>query len=72
MYIGTWKGEVPVPATKLSDQDSRLQGEEKALFLKFMRKLLKWKPEDRKGIRDITEHELLLADLIESGQVVRD
>lgn len=71
VYIGTWKGEVLVPATKLSDQDSRLQGEENALFLKFMRKLLQWKPEERKGIRDITEHEWLLADLIESGQVVR-
>lgn len=55
-----------------SDQKSRLQGEEKALFLTFMRKMLQWKPENRKGIRDIIEDEWLLADLIEGGQVVRD
>jgi len=71
---------VPIPATNLSGQESRLQseeqgeeqGEEKALFLTFMRKMLQWKPEDRKGIRDIIQDEWLLADLIEGGQVVRD
>lgn len=70
--IGTWKGEAAIPVTNLSDQESRLQGEEKALFLKFMRKMLHWKPEDRKSIRDIIEDEWLLADLIESGEVVRE
>jgi hypothetical protein len=50
---------VPITATNLSDQESRLQGEEKALFLTFMRKMLQWKPEDRKGIRDIIEDEWL-------------
>ena len=42
------------------------------MFLKFMRKMLNWKPEDRKSIRDIIEDEWLLADLIESGEVVRE
>lgn len=70
--IGAWNGEAAIPATTLSEQETRLQGEEKALFLKFMRKMLHWKPEDRKGIRDIIEDEWLLADLIESGQVVRE
>ena len=37
-----------------------------------MRKMLNWKPEDRKSIRDIIEDEWLLADLIESGEVVRE
>ena len=46
-------------------------GEEKALFLKFLNKMLQWKPEDRKSIREIIEDEWLLADLIEDGQVIR-
>lgn len=71
-FIGTWKGGVPIPATNFSDEESRLEGEEKGLFLVFMRKMLQWKPEDRKGIRDIIEDEWLLADLIEIGQVVRE
>jgi len=33
--------------------------------------MLQWKPEDRKSIRDIMADEWLLADLIESGEVVR-
>ena len=70
--IGTWKGTVPIPETSLAKEESRLEGEEKALFLDFLRKMLQWKPEDRKGIRDIIEDEWLLADLIEIGQVVRE
>lgn len=70
--VGTWKGEVPIPARNLSDEEPRLEGEEKELFLVSMRKMLHWKPEDKKCIRDILEDEWLLADLIESGQVVRE
>jgi hypothetical protein len=70
--IGTWKGDVSSPATDLSDQESRPKGEDKALFLKFMRKMLQWEPEDWGGIRDIIEDERLLTNLIESGQVVRE
>jgi serine/threonine-protein kinase SRPK3 len=37
-----------------------------------MRKMLHWKPEDRSGWQDIFFDEWLLADLIESGEIVRD
>lgn len=70
--IGTWKGIVPIPETSLAKEESRLEGEEKALFLDFLRKMLQWRSEDRKSIRDIISDEWLLADLIEDGQVVRD
>ena len=70
-YIGTWKSDVPILEIDLSGQESRLQGREKASYLAFLRKMLQWKPEDRKSIRDIMADEWLLADLIESGEVVR-
>lgn len=37
-----------------------------------MRKMLQWKPEDRSGWKDIFFDEWLLADLIESGEIVRE
>jgi len=37
-----------------------------------MRKMLKWKPEERGDCHDVFWDEWLLADLIESGEVVRD
>ncbi|KAK1809531.1 hypothetical protein LTR12_016093 [Friedmanniomyces endolithicus] len=68
---GKWKGDVPVPQTSLETAEARLQGEEKELFLNFMKKMLQWRPEDRKDIRDVFMDDWFLADLIESGEVVR-
>ncbi|TKA32266.1 hypothetical protein B0A54_14417 [Friedmanniomyces endolithicus] len=69
---GVWKGDVPIPETKLEIAEARLQGEEKELFLIFIRKMLQWKPEDRKDLEDVFMDEWLLADLIEAGVVTCD
>lgn len=58
--------------TSLETVEARLQGAEKDAFLRFVRKMLQWKPEDRKPIREVFTDEWLLADLIESGEVVRE
>lgn len=52
--------------------ESRLDGEEKALFLTFVRKMLLWTPSERADLNDVYMDEWLLADLIESGEVVRE
>ncbi|KAK0253464.1 hypothetical protein LTR02_002537 [Friedmanniomyces endolithicus] len=69
---GEWKGDVPIPETTLELAEARLQGEEKDLFLTFMRKMLQWKPEDRKNLEEVFMDEWLLADLIEAGVVTCD
>jgi hypothetical protein len=56
----------------LEASEVRLQGTEKELFLIFIRKMLQWRPEDRGDIQDVFMDEWLLADLIESGEVVRE
>lgn len=61
-----------VPDTSLETVEARLQGVEKDAFLKFMRKMSQWKPEDSKPIREVFTDEWLLADLIESGAVARE
>jgi serine/threonine-protein kinase SRPK3 len=69
---GEWIGQVPIPEKSLESSETRLQeGEEKELFLIWIRKMLQWKPEDRSSIEDVIMDEWFLADMIESGQVVR-
>lgn len=56
----------------LESAEARLEGDEKKLFLNFIRKMLQWRTEDRKALKDVFNDEWLWADLIESGEVVRD
>ncbi|KAI7549012.1 kinase-like protein [Hortaea werneckii] len=68
---GNWKNLVSIPETSLEHVHQRLEGEEKAQFMSFMRKMLQWDPEDRQDSESIYWDEWLLADLIESGEIVR-
>lgn len=66
---GRWVSDVPIPDRSLGSLEWRSEGNEKKLFLSFIRKMLQWRPEDRGGILDIFWDEWLLADLIESGEI---
>ncbi|GIK07106.1 hypothetical protein Aspvir_002761 [Aspergillus viridinutans] len=44
---GKWKGAAPVPDYGLDTLEERLQGDEKDDFLRFLRRMLCWQPEDR-------------------------
>lgn len=70
--IGNWIAEVPIPDISLETAECRLEGEEKKLFLTFMRKMLQWRPEDRGNCNEVFFDEWLLADLIEAGVVAKE
>lgn len=71
-HPGEWIGQIPIPERSLESSETRLQeGDEKELFLIFMRAILQWKPEDRSDLEDVYMDEWLMADKIESGDVVR-
>lgn len=59
---GTWKGIVPIPEQSLESLESRLDGDDKRLFLQFIRKVLQWVPEERP-----TAAELLLDEWVRGG-----
>lgn len=59
-----------MPDMSLASSEQRLEGLEKEQFLAFMRKMLQWRPEDRCACREVYFDEWLLADLIESGEIV--
>jgi len=51
--IGKWKADAKIPQdTSLEKSEERLvEGENKVMFMKFMRSMLQWRPEDRKTAR---------------------
>ena len=49
----TGGGAAEVPKVTLKDVEKRLKEEEKALFLSFAEKMLKWKPEDRSSAKEL-------------------
>ncbi len=53
---GSWKGAVEVPRISLEDSEEQLSGENKALFLDFMRKMLQWVPERRQTAKQLLDH----------------
>jgi len=53
--IGKWKADVEIPQdTSLEKSEQRLEeGENKAMFMKFMRRMLQLRPEDRKTAKEL-------------------
>ncbi|KAK4154729.1 kinase-like domain-containing protein [Chaetomidium leptoderma] len=53
---GRWIADVEIPKDiSLEASEERLEGENKAMFLEFMRGMLQWRPEDRKTARELAE-----------------
>ncbi|EON62856.1 hypothetical protein W97_02081 [Coniosporium apollinis CBS 100218] len=50
-----------LPAITLEDEEGNSEGEEKAAFLRFIRRMLQWKPEDRKLAEELLEDPWLQA-----------
>ena len=56
---GNWKGAVEIPRISLEDSEEQLSGENKALLLDFMRKMLHWVPEKRQTAKQLLDHSWL-------------
>ncbi|KAH6724210.1 putative CDK4/6 [Leptodontidium sp. MPI-SDFR-AT-0119] len=52
---GRWIGDVKIPSTSLEEFEENLEGKEKVLFLQFMRKMLRWVPEERMSAFDLLD-----------------
>ncbi|KAF5322660.1 hypothetical protein D9619_001284 [Psilocybe cf. subviscida] len=58
---GGWVGDVPVPQMSLETEETRLEGREKAEFLRFMRRCLQWDPDKRATAAELCEDPWLAA-----------
>lgn len=57
---GQWRGEIPVPnRTSLDESEEYLEGKNKEAFLRFMRKMIQWRPEDRQTARQLLKDDWL-------------
>ncbi|CAA7268405.1 unnamed protein product [Cyclocybe aegerita] len=56
---GNWKAQIQIPDTSLEKAESRLTGEEKLNFPKFIWRMLKWKPEERSSAHELLEDDWL-------------
>jgi serine/threonine protein kinase len=52
---GKFKADVVVATTSLEDEMKSLDGKEKTCFLKFLRRMLRWRPEDRATARELVQ-----------------
>lgn len=53
--IGDWKGLAEIPGTSLEESEENLDGKDKKQFLEFMRKMLKWRPEERSSAKELLQ-----------------
>ncbi|KAL4938853.1 hypothetical protein BDV06DRAFT_231493 [Aspergillus oleicola] len=52
---GNWRGTIDIPPASLEKLERNLDGDEQQPFLRFLRKMLKWKPEERESARELLE-----------------
>lgn len=53
--IGKWRGTTGIPSVSLEKLEGYLEGEQQQLFLQFLRKMLKWNPEERESARELLD-----------------
>ena len=57
---GQWRGEIALPKrTSLEESETYLEGSNKEAFLRLMRKMIQWRPEDRQTAAELMEDDWL-------------
>jgi hypothetical protein len=59
---GKFTPNLQIEKTSLEKEEDNLEGEEKIIFLQFLRKMLQWLPEDRKSAKVLMEDPWLVFD----------
>jgi hypothetical protein len=59
---GNFTPDVEIQHTSLEKEEDNLEGEEKAAFLRFLRKMVQWVPEDRRSAEELIRDPWLVLD----------
>ncbi|KAF1842515.1 protein kinase [Cucurbitaria berberidis CBS 394.84] len=59
---GNWIAETPVPDQSLENRVKSLSGDDRELFLRLLRKTLRWLPEDRPAAQELFQDEFIYQD----------
>jgi hypothetical protein len=57
---GNWIATTAIPNQSFESRETRLNGEDKELLLKLVRKILRWLPEERPSAQDLFSDDFLL------------
>ncbi|OJJ51657.1 hypothetical protein ASPZODRAFT_88270 [Penicilliopsis zonata CBS 506.65] len=57
---GNWKGSVPIPEQSLESRAEQYHGDDKELFLSFLRRVLCWVPEARPSAEELAYDDFLM------------
>ncbi|KJZ71164.1 hypothetical protein HIM_03117 [Hirsutella minnesotensis 3608] len=60
---GNWIAATPIPEQSFESREMRLEGKEKELLIAFIRKVLRWFPDDRPTAEDLFEDEFLIKSM---------
>lgn len=55
LVVGTFKHPDQVSEAGLESEEENLEGEEQAQFLAFIRRMLRWQPEDRASAAELLQ-----------------
>ncbi|KAI9890528.1 MAG: hypothetical protein M1814_003868 [Vezdaea aestivalis] len=69
---GQFKPDIEIKKTSLEESEERLEGEDKELFMDFLRGMLQWRPEDRKTTRQLLHHPWLEYREIQEARIPFD
>ena len=57
---GNWIGSIPIPDQSLETRERWLSGKDHDLFLRFIRRILRWIPEERPTAEDLAHDDFLM------------
>lgn len=58
--LGNWKGSVPIPKQSFESREQWLEGEDRLLFVQFLRRKLCWLPEERPVAEELAFDDFLM------------
>lgn len=59
---GNFIAKTQIPKGSLEDEEENLSGEDQRLFLEFLRKMLQWRPQDRKSASELLQDRWLMQE----------
>ncbi|KOS37274.1 hypothetical protein ACN38_g11932 [Penicillium nordicum] len=63
---GNWKGSIPIPTQSLETREQQFLGEDKELFLNFLRRILRWLPEERPTAEELAYDDFLMQPVLQA------
>jgi serine/threonine-protein kinase SRPK3 len=64
--VGNWKGAIPIPFQSFETRERLLNDDDQALFLRLVRRTLRWIPEERPVAEDLAFDDFLMQPQVAS------